>query len=409
MKAKIFSGALMSTLVAIAAILMPASSYAENKLKLLHTFLDNPAEKPQSGLVSDAAGNLYGVTSFSSPDSCGNNGCGAAFKLTPGSGGKWSYSVIHRFTILGGSHPNGSLIFDSEGNLYGVTEYGGRHSYGVVFELSPSGGRWKEKVLYNFGRNSVDLENPVGALTFDERGNLYGATQHGGGDQGGVFELQLSGGKWKEVVLYQFTGGLDGGSPSGKLVWDLAGNLCGTASAGGMGGDGVVFELTRGGIETVLHSFTGSDGKLPVGGLIVDPEGNMYGTAEVGGNNSCNGGSGCGTVFELMPSTKGWSLKVLHVFNDLDGRLPVGALVLDPNGNLYGTTPTGGKWIYNGVLFKLSRTGNHWTETVLYSFGVFKDGVSPDAELIFNQQGALYGTATGGGVRRAGTVFRFMP
>jgi hypothetical protein len=176
-----------------------------------------------------------------------------------------------------------------------------------------------------------------------------------------------------------------------------------------MGGDGVVFELTRGGIETVLHSFTGSDGKLPVGGLIVDPEGNMYGTAEVGGNNSCNGGSGCGTVFELMPSTKGWSLKVLHVFNDLDGRLPVGALVLDPNGNLYGTTPTGGKWIYNGVLFKLSRTGNHWTETVLYSFGVFKDGVSPNAELIFNQQGALYGTATGGGVRRAGTVFRFMP
>jgi hypothetical protein len=146
-----------------------------------------------------------------------------------------------------------------------------------------------------------------------------------------------------------------------------------------------------------------------VGGLIVDPLGSLYGPAEFGGNNSCNGGSGCGTVFELMPSMNGWSFDVLHVFDDLDGRQPVAALVLDPNGNLYGTTPTGGKWICNGVLFKLSRSGNHWTETVLYSFGVFKDGAYPNGEPIFNQQGALYGTAAGGGVRRAGTVFRFIP
>jgi uncharacterized repeat protein (TIGR03803 family) len=410
MNLKTFSTAVISTLLAIAAILVPASAYAESKIKLLHTFRDTPAETPQSGLVSDSAGNLYGVTSLSSADSCGNNGCGTAFKLTPGSGGKWRYSVIHRFTILGGSHPNGSLIFDSKGNLYGVTEYGGRHSYGVVFELSPSGGRWKEKVLYSFGRNSGDLENPIGALTFDESGNLYGATQGGGRDyQGGVFELQQSGGTWKEVVLYQFTGGLDGSSPAGNLVWDSAGNLCGTATAGGTAGDGIIFELTRTGIETVLHSFAGSDGKLPVGGLIVDPVGNIYGTAEFGGNNSCNGGSGCGTVFELVPSMNGWSFNVLHVFDDLDGRRPVAALVLDSSGSLYGTTSTGGKWLNNGVLFKLSRSGNHWTRTVLYSFGIVKDGVYPYAELIFNQQGALYGTASEGGVRGAGTVFQFMP
>src|SRR5262249_52185866 len=177
-------------------------------------------------------------------------------------------SVLHRFKGIDGDTPLGSLILDDAGNLYGTTQFGGVSGKGTVFELSLSGSKWKEKVLYSFGATSDDLEEPLAALTFDKGGNLYGTASSGGPNvvQGGVFELKPSGKRWKEVVTFDFTGGADGGVPMGDLAWDAAGNLYSTAFSGGDVGSGVVFELSpsSGGswTESVLYAFTdGEDGE----------------------------------------------------------------------------------------------------------------------------------------------------
>jgi uncharacterized repeat protein (TIGR03803 family) len=258
------------------------------------------------------------------------------------------------------------------------------------------------------------LRQPYGPLTLDSAGSLYGTTYAGGTySQGGVFELKRSAKGWAENVLYNFTGGSDGGQPyQPSLVWDSAGNLYGTTETGGNDGLGVVFELTptSGGswTETVLHSFTGvTDGWLPDSGVIIDKSGNLYGTAFLGGGyGSCFSGLSCGTVYQLTPSMGEWTFSVLHAFDGSDGGNPAAGLIFDAAGNLYGATA----YMENdgpGVIFRLSPSEHGWAESVLHRFDE-EDGAEPFGGLVFDKRGVLYGTAEWGG-KGDGVVFSLRP
>ena len=235
------------------------------------------------------------------------------------------------------------MIFDKAGNLYGTTYTGGMANRGVVFELTPSGSGWTETVLHSF-TGSPDGAYPSSGMTFDPAGNLYGTTQSGGCSTGcgTVFELTPSLSGWTETVLYNFRGPNDGVVPYGGLVLDPAGNLYGTTPYGGAGGGGTVFELTPsngGWVFGVLYSFVLEGTGGPTDTLARSAAGNLYGTVFSGGNfNGCSG-YGCGSVFELSPSGGGWIFTSLHEFHDgKDGGNPYAGVILDPAGNLYGTT-----------------------------------------------------------------------
>ena len=342
---------------------------------------------PPEGVLMERGGNLYGTSRTGGsvpcfPHSGVVSNCGSIFALSPpGSGsGPGTETVLYNFNgVSDGSFPNGALIFDTAGNLYGTTESGGANQGGgVAFELSPpSGGigSWTERVLYNF--NATDGTSGSKGLVFDSQGNLYGTTLQGGtGLHGTVFKLSPppgGSGLWTETVLYTFKGSTDGNFPNGGLIFDDAGNLYGTTQFGGktcgQATCGVVFELspptngTGSWTERVLYSFTGgSDGYYPTAGLIFDSGGNLYGTAFDGGNPSvsCAAGTGCGVVFRLSPSSAGgWTETVLYTFaGGSDGGAPSGGLIFDSNGNLYGTTTVGGNHqglspLGNGVVFEL--------------------------------------------------------
>jgi uncharacterized repeat protein (TIGR03803 family) len=261
---------------------------------VLHDFSLGTA--PLSGLVRDAAGNLYGTG--------GAGGIGLVFELLPSSGGSWTAKVLYKFNTTDGFFPQGGLLLGASGNLYGTTEYGGTDSYGTVYELKPeTGGRWAEKVLYNFGNNGTDGYYPTANLIEDGMGNLYGMTTGTGEFGGTVFELTRGqDGSWTESVLHSFVdNGSDGYGPTGPLVFDGSGNLYGTTGLGGANSGGTVFELSPNGdgtwTETILHNFgiNASDGHYPYSGLVFDTRGNLYGTTAEGGANDA------GTVFEVRP------------------------------------------------------------------------------------------------------------
>jgi uncharacterized repeat protein (TIGR03803 family) len=399
MKPKNIRSALQYTLAAVVAVLsLVGSVQARSHYKILHEFRDHPAMNSNAALVADSVGNLYGTTLNSNSDQCGGSGCGVVFKLMRGTGSQWRYSVVHVFAgpPADGGQPWGGLTLDALGNLYGTTSGGGTYGKGTVFEISPQGKKWKERVLYSFGSTVGDLADPVAEVILDSEGNLFGTALFGGKGSdgwGGVFELKRSGNGWRERVLHRFNGGSDGGLPYGDLILDSAGNLYSTTWQGGKYGAGTVFELSpsSGGswTEAVLHDFTGSDGSNPVSGVTFDAAGNLYGTAADGGN-------GNGIAFELAPSMGGWVFSVLHTFDRSDGSGPVAGLKFDSGGNLYGTTRYGGNGDL-GVAFRLSRSGNNWTETVLHSFKG-KDGAKPNGEVFVDRQGFLYGTTSEGAV-----------
>jgi uncharacterized repeat protein (TIGR03803 family) len=407
-----------------------------SKEKVLHDFGNLPDDAgPDAGLIFDSAGNLYGTTrggggSQFSADS------GTVFELTPGTNGTWTETVLYNFCSLSactdGAYPEAGLILDGAGNLYGTTQGGGSYSSGTVFRLAPGrNGTWSETVLHSF--NSGDGGWPFAGMIFDGAGNLYGTTYSGGshGD-GTVFQLTpRPNGTWSETVLHSFDGE-DGKYPTAGLIFDSAGNLYGTTTAGGNLSDcsgfgcGVVFRLTpnsnRRWREKVLHGFNGRDGASPSAGLIFDETGNLYSTTPVGGNHQC-GGPGCGVVFQLTPATNDkWSEKVLHVFDGNHGTGPLAALILDKAGNLYGTTFAGGldsTWCSYpngcGTVFELTPGANGtWIETVLYRFP--RSGLRgnwPLGGLVPDVNGNLYGTTTEGGkdigVTVGGTVFEITP
>jgi uncharacterized repeat protein (TIGR03803 family) len=374
-----FTGACSPFGCGIVFQLLPASGGGWNQ-SVIHFFAGRTrfakadGAMPESGVVFDARGNLYGTAV---------GGDGTVFELSPATGGLWNERLIHAFSGNGsgdGSIPSGGLVLDAAGNLFGTTQQGGSltSTTGTVFELARTSQGVKEELLYSFLGGS-DGAGPQAGLLLDSTGNLYGTTVSGGdvstcaglGQQGCgvVFKLSpMSGGGWQETVLHTFSGGSDGAASVANLIMDASGNLYGTTSAGGdlsttcfQTGCGVVFELSPdsggGWTETVLHTFGGADGSFPMAGLAMDSAGNLYGTTLRGGNLSVCGGSGCGGVFELSPKVGGgWTETVLHKFGagGRDGINPQGGVILDAAGNLYGTTRGGGDNT-QGTVFKISR------------------------------------------------------
>jgi len=339
-----------------------------------------------------------------------------------------TYKIIHSFGSHGsngdGESPYSGLTIDTAGNLYGTTSYDTYYGAGVAFELTPTTtGQWKEHIIHVF--DGSDGRGPYSSLTFDLAGNLYGTTVQGGSyGCGTVFELSPGGAnKWKETVLYSFPDGSDGCSPSSSVALDSTGNLYGTTSVGGLAncdnglsGCGTVFELTPTSDgswkKTLLHEFTGGrDGGVPRAGVVLDGTGNLYGTASAGGIQNCLT-VGCGTVYELVSNSHGrWKFKVLHQFTGgNDGAGPFGGLTLDSAGNVYGTASSGGKNGYPGVVFELQLSSTGWKERVLHAFTGGNDGSNPFYEtLIFDTAGNIYGTTEAGGPYGNGVVFELMP
>ncbi len=318
------------------------------------------------------------------------------------------YNFCSEPNCADGASSAAGLIRDSAGNLYGTTADGGANTTvnggrggGTAFEISSAGA---ETVLYSFGSKSTDGYYPLAGLIEDAAGNLYGTTFYGGSSSGGtVFKLKppaQQGGAWTETVLWSFgSKSADGQNPAAGLIRDAKGNLYGTTVYGGANGNGTVFEISSAGAESVLYSFKQlglGDGLGPQAGLIQDAAGNLYGTTFQGG------ATGAGTVFKL---TKTGQETVLYNFCPAyntgscpDGESPDAGLIEDAAGNLYGTTFTGGASGF-GVVFELDPAG---TETVLYSFcsegsANCTDGANPAAGLLQDAAGNLYSTTVGGG------------
>lgn len=324
----------------------------EGTESVFHAFTGDDGVAPEGGLVADGTGNLFGAASKG-----GASGNGTVFTLA--SDGQ--ITVLHDFAGgHDGATPRGALARDRKGNLYGTTNFGGKHGFGTVFEVAPGG---KEKVLYAF-TGGIDGSEPVSGLVMDAQGNLYGTTQSGGDAGGGVvshngavFKLARGPGKlWTESVLHTFQGGSDGSSPDTTLLIDTSGNLYGTTSGGlpcfTTGDCGTVFKLAPNGVETVLHAFIGiggSDGTVPTS-LTMDKKRNLYGTAADGGGTGCQE-EGCGTVFAISAAGVYSQLYAFKGGDDGDGPQ---AVIKDAKGNLFGAAYGGGDADV-GLIFEIKR------------------------------------------------------
>jgi uncharacterized repeat protein (TIGR03803 family) len=346
------------------------NGYTENVLYSFGTSsAANDGATPLAGLILDAAGNLYGTTTYGGSSNClvalGSDGCGTVFELVKSSTG-YTENLLYTFTGFDGAYPDASLVMDSSGNLYGTASNGGAYGYGVVFELVNSSGTYTETTLYSFGATNTDGTYPVAGLVIDSAGNLYGTTSLDLGPYscglascGIVFELVKTSNGFTEKVLHQFTGA-DGANPQAGLIMDAAGNLYGTTIAGGAFGMGTVFELVNSSgtyTEKVLYSFgaTAADGNDPVASLVLDASGNLYGTTRSGGSTTACDGTGCGTAFELVNSSGTYAERLLHSFSGgSDGSVPASALIMDSTGNLYSTTEVGGSTQQLGTVFMIN-------------------------------------------------------
>ena len=447
---------LSSFVVVILSLTIHAS--AQWKEKVLYSFQGSPdGSVPAGGVVFDKAGNLYGATTGGGASSCISFGeCGTVYRLTPPikKGNPWTEVVLYVFrgnAANDGATPGGGLLIDSSGNLYGTTAYGGtggcillgtKMGCGAVYEMTPprtKGGKWTESVLYSF-QGGKDGDFPAGNLTFDKAGNLYGATQYGGGfgicnapyfqNCGVIFKLSppvKNGGKWKEKVLYSFKSGTDGANPNGGLVFDSKGAIYGTTFSGGNQGCkgdasvgcGTAFRLrppTQNGgawVERLLHVFNGrDDGGQPSAGVIFNSNGAIYGAAEGGLEMG-------GVVFRLGPASGGkWKETIVYGFGSDSYSYTPAVAVFDKIGNLYGTTNVGPSHSLAGSVFRLkppSRKGGSWSLSLLHGFTSVPDAALPNTGLIFDKSGNVYGTtqaggtATGCGHNGCGTVFEVMP
>lgn len=393
-----------AAVVVLAVTLLPVSALAQPApatFTVLYAFQGgSDGAYPGGKLLVDAAGNVYGTT----VDGGDRYGFGTVYKVDP-AGNEF---ILHEFSGKNdGGYGSPGLVQDAAGNLYGATSAGGKSSCGgrgcgTVFKLDPTG---KETVLYNF-TGEDDGASPNGNLILDGAGNLYGTAYWAPYGYGGaVFKVDQSG---NETVLHEFSGLPDGEFPIGGLWRDQHGNLFGTTSGGGGGaclaeGCGTVFKVNRKGKEIILYRFLGSpDGAAPFAGVIADSTGWLYGTTYNGGDPHCTDrGPGCGTVFKVNASGKE---KVLYRFrNKKNERFPFSGLVQDAGGNLYGTTAGGDS---AGTVFKLDPSGN---ETVLYRFTGGVDGCGPAGSLTFDSADNLYGAARGCGAHGYGVIFKITP
>jgi hypothetical protein len=313
--------------------------------KVIHFFTGGTSDTsvPTTDLIFDTKGNLFGATGS-------NDNYGAVYELSPGTGGTWTEKVIYQFNNQA-YEPGAHLAFDSQGNLYGslIQTFNGN---GAVFQLSPqSDGTWKETLIHSFTRTNGDGATPDGGVVIDAKGNIYGATSVAGlSNYGIVYELSPNGsGGFSESILFTFTGQSTGQNPSAPLTIDANGNLFGTTT-------GLVFELSPSGgkwNETVLYSFGGSPDGARASGVVFDAKGNLYSTTQCGGSG-CNN-PGCGIVFELSPQSGGsWKETILYNFESAtDGSQSVAGVLIDSTGNIYGTTQYGGTRLGNGTVFEI--------------------------------------------------------
>ncbi len=362
--------------------------------QLLHPFAGGASDgsHPWASLILDGSGNLLGTTGNGGPSDAGT-----VFRVkTDGT----SYQLLHSFTggASDGMYPYASLILDGSGNLYGTTYQGGAYNVGTVFTVKTNGAGFQ--LSFTFKGGASDGSNPQTSLILGGSGDLYGTTYLGGAfNAGTVFVVKTDGTGFQ--LLYTFAGGAsDGLYPSASLILDGSGNLYGTAYQGGTSNFGTLFSVKTDGTGfQLLHSFAGgaSDGAYPLASLVSDGVGNLYGTTYQGGT------SDLGTAFKMK--TDGTGFQLLHSFtgSTSDGSNPLASLVLDGSGNLYGMTPYGGS-LGAGTVFSVKTDGTSFQP--LHSFtGGASDGSNPQGSLILDGAGNLYGTTMNGGMTDIGTVF----
>jgi uncharacterized repeat protein (TIGR03803 family) len=395
--------ALTLSILFVLTLLSSRAVHAQT-FRVIHAFTGaGDGANPAAGLTIDRGGNLYGTAYFGGHDrgNCTGTGCGTVYKVSLHNSA-WIFTRLYPFTGTGdGAGPNSRVTFSPDGTLYGSTYIGNN-----IYNLKPpptaspaTFASWKISLVHQFG-SVGDGSSPSGGLTFASGSAVYGTTYSGGNwalcggtGCGRVYELTRSNGSWMEVPLYDFTGQDDGQYPAGGVIFDHSGNFYGTTSQGGPSQFGVVFELTNssGWQENTLYGFHGgSDGKFPLAGLIMDQSGNLYGATSMGG-----AGNG-GTVFSLMLSNGNWISNLLSSLDGNSGTGPLSSLIMDSAGNLYGTTYSDGALGF-GSVFKLTQTGEGWIYTSLYDFTGGSDGAYPVGGVVIDANGDVFGTTYAGG------------
>ena len=381
----------------------------------IFTYGKNPDFWPQGGLIEDSSGNLYGTTKGG-----GTYGVGTVYEFSPPakSGQKWKQTILYSFVPYGGGGyvPISDLVRDSSGAFYGVFYFGGDPSCncGGVYKLTPpavKGGAWTESAIYSFKTSDGHLPTVGAALAITQNGTLYGTTVQGGTWSGGtLYQLTTQDGiNYTETILYSFGELADANIPNGPILLDSAGSLYGVTFAGGAYNQGTVYKFVPAAngnpaTESILYSFGGTtaSGKTPIGNLLFDASGNIYGVTTYGGSKSSNG-----IVYELSPATPTWTETVLYTFTKTSGANPLGGLTWNPtNGVLYGSTsalnpnPAGG-----GSIFQLTPptvSGGAWTESTLFDFTQDTNGGYPTGTIWRDANtGTLYGTCLIGAVGSA--------
>jgi uncharacterized repeat protein (TIGR03803 family) len=368
--------------ISSALLLFCSAWLSAQTFTLLHSFDGTDGAQPHAGLIQGTDGNLYGTTGFG-----GSANVGTVFNIPLGGG---TLKTLATFHGTNGSQPFAGLVQATDGNLYGTTGYGGADNVGTVFKIPLGGGTLKTLATFHGTNGSY----PAAGLVQANDGNLYGTASGGGSDSAGtVFKIPLGGGALKTLATFH---GTNGSGPAAGLIQATDGNLYGTTETGGSDDQGTVFKIALGGTLKTLATFHGTNGIYPAAGL-VQADGNLYGTASMGGSDSA------GTVFKIPLG--GGTLKTLATFNATNGYDPLAGLIQATDGNLYGTTFSGGVNGY-GTVFTIPPAGG--TLTTLYSFcsqSGCTDGGNPTAGLIQATDGKLYGTTYNGGVNGGGTVF----
>lgn len=377
--------------------LLTAIASTAQTFTTLASFVGSNGSNPSSAgvLVQGLDGNFYGTTLEGGANRCGTGTCGTVFNMTP----TGTLTTLHSFNSTDGSLPCAGLVLDTNGNFYGTTGWAGANNFGTVFEMTPAGSL---STVHNFA--GTDGSHPCAPLMQATNGKLYGTTfETYDSGWGTVFQMTASG---TLTTLYKFAGTTDGQGPYG-LLQGSNGNFYGVTQQGGqpLGNYGTVFEITAGGTLTTIHTFDKLDGWFPTGALVQDRSGNLYGTTENGGANFL------GEVFRLTPSG---TLTTLYSFcsqpSCTDGQGPIGGLVLATDGNLYGTTGSGGGYSGTcasygcGTIFKVSTSG---VFTTLYTFSPTDVGEPfGNGRLLQATDGNFYGMTEYGGPALAGSVYR---